>query len=274
MFRGEAVNRPEPDEYARRADVRRLLAAYDHAAQALDALFINRFLPLFTDAGQPGYAPTYVSHEALLLEYESALVRCGEHGQPYASSAHLLWIGERTRQPDGAHVAFAASITNPVAVKIGPTATVDEVAALIDRLGGPPGRLTLIVRMGARAVTERLPALLDGLGSRARQVVWFTDPMHGNTVRLPSGQKTRVLTDIVAEVRGFFAALTARGLPPGGLHLELTPDPVTECVADARALARPDPLPRYLSTCDPRLDHEQALTVVATAADLLVKGAA
>jgi 3-deoxy-7-phosphoheptulonate synthase len=153
VFRGEAVNRPEPDEYARRADVRRLLAAYDHAAQALDALFINRFLPLFTDAGQPGYAPTYVSHEALLLEYESALVRCGEHGQPYASSAHLLWIGERTRQPDGAHVAFAASITNPVAVKIGPTATVDEVAALIDRLGGPPGRLTLIVRMGARAVT-------------------------------------------------------------------------------------------------------------------------
>jgi 3-deoxy-7-phosphoheptulonate synthase len=269
VFLGEAVNAPEPDELARRTDVRRLLSAYDHAVEALDSLFLNRFLPIVTDGGRPAYAPTYVSHEALLLEFERALLRPDLRGGWYASSAHLVWIGERTRMLDGAHLAFAESIANPVGVKVGPTATVGEVAALVDRLGTTPGRLTLIVRMGAEAIRERFPALLDGLGhERARRVVWLSDPMHGNTRRTAAGQKTRVLTDVTDEVRAFFAALTARDLHPGGLHLELTPDPVTECVDDPAALVDPRPLPRFESTCDPRLNPAQAEAVVRLAAEL------
>ncbi len=270
VFFGEAVNGPEPDERARRTDVKRLLAAYDHAIEALDSLFLNRFLPIVTDSGRAAYAPTYVSHEALLLEYEQALVRPDPRGGWYASSAHLVWIGERTRALDGAHVAFAESITNPVGVKVGPTATVDDVAELVDRLGTVPGRLTLVVRMGAETIRERLPILLDGLGDRARRVAWLSDPMHGNTRRTAAGQKTRVLSELCAEVREFFQALTERGLHPGGLHLELTPDTVTECVDAVSALDDPHPLPRYESTCDPRLNGFQAEAVVRLAAGLAV----
>jgi 3-deoxy-7-phosphoheptulonate synthase len=267
VFLGEAVNGPGPHE--RRPDARRLLAAYDHAVEALDSLFLNRFLPIVSGTGQAAYAPTYVSHEALLLEFERALLRPDPHGGLFTSSAHLVWIGERTRALGGAHVAFAETIANPVGVKVGPTATADEVAALVDRLGTAPGRLTLIVRMGAGAIGERFPALLDGLGKeRARRVGWQSDPMHGNTCRTAAGQKTRVLADVTTEVRSFFAALTARGLHPGGLHLELTPDPVTECVDDPAALTDRNPLPRYESTCDPRLNHAQAEAVVRLAAGL------
>jgi 3-deoxy-7-phosphoheptulonate synthase len=266
VFRGEAVNGPAPTRAARRADVRRLLAAYDHAAAALDSLFFNRFLPVVGDGGQTIYAPAYVSHEALLLDYERALLRPDQRGGRYASSAHLVWIGERTRRLDGAHLDFAESINNPVGVKVGPGATAVEIAGVIGRLAGEPGRLSLIVRMGARAIGDRFPALLDALGDRARRAVWLSDPMHGNTRRSATGQKTRVLTEMLAEVDGFFAALTARGLHPGGLHLELTPDPVTECVADLAALAEPTSLLRYESTCDPRLDHAQADAVVRSAA--------
>jgi 3-deoxy-7-phosphoheptulonate synthase len=266
-FLGEAVNGPEPDPAVRRADVTRLLAAYDHAARALDELFINRFLPVIAGPEHAGYAPTYVSHEGLLLEYERALVRTGPRGD-YASSAHMLWIGERTRFPGSAHLAFAESIANPVGVKVGPTATVEETAALVDRLGTVPGRLTFIVRMGAGPVRDRLPVLLDGLGRRARQVVWLTDPMHGNTRLTAAGQKTRLLADVLSEVRTFFAVLGARSLHPGGLHLELTPDRVTECVEHLADLGDRRPLPRYESLCDPRLNHEQSTALVRVAARL------
>ncbi|GAB3439774.1 3-deoxy-7-phosphoheptulonate synthase [Actinophytocola sediminis] len=258
-FLGEAVNGPEPDPVARRTDVTRLLAAYDHSARALDELFGNRLPAVGDDL-------VYVSHEGLLLEYERALVR-GDH----ASSAHLLWIGERTRFPGSAHLAFAESIANPVGVKLGPTATVEETVAMVDQLGTVPGRLTFIVRMGAATVGERLPVLLDGLGPRARRVVWLTDPMHANTRRTATGKKTRVLDDILTEVRAFFAVLGERGLHPGGLHLELTPDQVTECVDHAADLGDPCPLPRFESLCDPRLNHEQSVAVVATAARLAAR---
>ncbi len=268
VFRGEAVNGAAPTHAARQADVRRLLAAYDHAAATLGSLFLNRFLPILTEGGQTTYAPTYVGHEALLLDYEQALVRPDQRGGQYASSAHTVWIGERTRHLDGAHLAFAESISNPVGMKVGPTATAAEIAEVIDRLGGRLGRLSLIVRMGAEAIGARFPALLDALGDRAARVVWLSDPMHGNTRHTVAGQKTRVLGEMTTEVQVFFTVLAERGLHPGGLHLELTPDPVTECVDDPAALADATPLSRYESTCDPRLNHTQADTVVRLAADL------
>ncbi|MFD4669603.1 3-deoxy-7-phosphoheptulonate synthase [Lentzea sp. NPDC058450] len=266
VYRGDAVNDPAPEPGARRADARRLLRAYDHAATALDALFLNQFL-----LPTAGLSPTYVSHEALLLDFERALVRPdGLRGGWYGSSGHMLWIGERTRQLDGAHLEFAATVNNPVGVKIGPTATADDVAAIIELLAGGhrAGRLTLIVRMGARTIGTALPLLLTGLGHRARDVVWLCDPMHGNTVRSASGRKTRVVSDVAAEVEAFCAVLRAHGVYPGGLHLELTPDDVTECVDTHDRLAVDD-FPRFESACDPRLDGEQAERVVRLAAELL-----
>lgn len=269
VYRGDAVNDPEPESRARRADARRLLRAYDHAATALDALFLNQFL-----LPTAGLSPTYVSHEALLLDFERALVRPDDlRGGWYGSSGHMLWIGERTRQLDGAHVEFAAGINNPLGVKIGPTATPGDVAAIIELLadGHPAGRLTLIVRMGAGAIAAALPPLLAGLGARAREVVWLCDPMHGNTVRSMSGRKTRVVSDVAAEVEAFCAVLRAHGVHPGGLHLELTPDDVTECVDTYDHLAADD-FPRFSSACDPRLDGPQSERVVRLAAQLLRSG--
>jgi 3-deoxy-7-phosphoheptulonate synthase len=257
VYRGDAVNEPDQTVFARRSDPRRLLLAYDHAATALSAL-------------RP--RTTYTSHEALLLDFEEALVRPDDtHGGEYASSAHLLWIGERTRQLDGAHLAFAERVTNPVAVKIGPKTTTSEIAEITRRLAGhhAPGRLTLISRMGANAVAERLPALLEAAGPFADRIVWLCDPMHGNTCLTANGEKTRVLTEIVREMAGFFVALRAAGVRPGGLHLEFTPDPVTECVDSAAELLRAEPLERYESACDPRLNPEQAEFVLTEALSLI-----
>lgn len=271
VFRGEAVNSPEASVSARRTDPRRLLGAYDHAAEALDALLLNPGRPKLPRGEQGRHATTYVSHEMLLLDFESALLRADRAGGQYASSAHMVWIGERTRGLDSAHLALAASITNPVGVKVGPTATAADIATIVDRLACDPGRLTLIVRMGADAIEDRFSALLDSLGERARRVLWMTDPMHGNTRRSAGGQKVRVLDEMTAEVRAFFTALTERGLYPGGLHLELTPDPVTECVEDRAALSDPNPLPHYMSTCDPRLNPRQAGFLVGVAASLAAR---
>jgi 3-deoxy-7-phosphoheptulonate synthase len=257
VYRGDAVNEPEQTVFGRRSDPRRLLLAYDHAATALSAL-------------RP--RSTYTSHEALLLDFEEALVRRDDaYASEYASSAHLLWIGERTRQLDGAHLAFAERISNPVGVKIGPKTTPADIATITRRLAGDhaPGRLTLISRMGADAVADRLPALLEAAGSYADRIVWLCDPMHGNTCLTASGEKTRVVTEIVREVAGFFVALRAAGVRPGGLHLELTPDAVTECVDRPEDLVRTRPLPRYESACDPRLNPEQADFLLTQALSLL-----
>jgi 3-deoxy-7-phosphoheptulonate synthase len=269
VYRGDAVNRPEPDAEARRPDPRRLRAAYDRAAECLDALFLDGYLRQATGSEEP--TPLYTSHEALLLDFEQPLLRPDGPGW-YGSSAHLLWIGERTRQPDGPHIEFARSVSNPVGVKLGPgtePADVRELcAALAD--GHPAGRLVLISRMGADQVERWLPALVEAAAPYRGRVVWLCDPMHGNTVRHASGRKTRLVTDMLAEVHGFFAALRAGGAIPGGLHLEMTADPVTECVDDHRALTDPGALPRYRTTCDPRLDAAQARLLVEAAIDLLL----
>jgi len=204
----------------------------------------------------------YSSHEALILDYERALTRIDSRtGTPYDVSAHLVWLGERTRQLDGAHVAFAAGIRNPVGVKVGPTTTPDEALALVERLdpAREPGRLTFITRMGAGRVRDALPELVEKVTASGAQVGWVCDPMHGNTFSSPSGYKTRRFDDVVEEVRGFFDVHRALGTWPGGIHVELTGDDVTECTGGARGLTDADLQRAYKSTVDPRLNYEQAL---------------
>jgi 3-deoxy-7-phosphoheptulonate synthase len=212
----------------------------------------------------------YSSHEALLLDYEQALTRTDSRtGLPYDTSAHFLWVGERTRDPGGAHVEFASSIRNPVGVKIGPDATPADVLATIGRLNpdGEPGRLTLITRMGAGRVREALPPLIRAVTAEGIEAPWVCDPMHGNTFEAPSGHKTRRLRDVVDEVQGFFEVHRALGTHPGGIHIEFTGDNVTECVGGSHEIA-PDDLPqRYETACDPRLNRSQALDLAFLVAD-------
>jgi 3-deoxy-7-phosphoheptulonate synthase len=212
----------------------------------------------------------YSSHEALLLDYEQALTRTDSRtGLPYDSSAHLLWIGERTRDPSGAHVAFASAIRNPVAVKVGPDATPAGLLALIDRLnpGREPGRLTLITRMGATRVRDALPPLVRAVVAERIEVPWVCDPMHGNTFEAPSGHKTRRLRDVLDEVQGFFEVHHRLGTHPGGIHIEFTGDNVTECVGGSHEIAAADLPQRYETACDPRLNRSQALDLAFMVAD-------
>ncbi|MBF6330400.1 3-deoxy-7-phosphoheptulonate synthase [Nocardia transvalensis] len=268
VYRGDAVNGLAETKSARRADPLRLLAAYDNAARALSVLH-SRPSPIDRDT------VTYVSHEALLLGFERALARPDPVvGASYASSAHMVWVGDRTRQPDGAHVAFAESINNPIGIKIGPTAELSEVVGVVDRLaaGRRLGRLCLIVRLGVDAIGQRFPALITALGRTAGEVVWLSDPMHGNTIRTPDGQKTRTMTDILGEIEQFWDILRRHGRWPGGVHLEVTPDPVTECVSThSEAIAGSAPR-RFESPCDPRLNADQARTVMHCVAELIKAG--
>lgn len=204
----------------------------------------------------------YTSHEALLLGYEEALTRRDSlTGHWYDCSAHMLWIGERTRDPQGAHVEFFSGVENPVGCKIGPNATPDEVLALCERLDPDrrPGRLTLITRLGAGRVAEALPPILAAVRDAGHPVVWACDPMHGNTFTSSSGRKTRHVDDILTEVAGFFAAHEQAGTWPGGIHVELTGDDVTECLGGSPAVADADLPTRYETVCDPRLNARQAL---------------
>ncbi|MFD4401537.1 3-deoxy-7-phosphoheptulonate synthase [Nocardia sp. NPDC058499] len=273
VYLGDAVNGLAPTEAARRADPTRLLRAYDHAAEGLHSLFMRQLLLADGDKTCSMLAPTYISHEALILPFESALVRADHvKGGRYASSAHMLWIGERTRQLDHAHLRFAESINNPVGVKLGPSTEPPDLVEIVETLtrGRPAGRLCLVVRQGVDKIAERLPRLVTALGGRARDVVWLSDPMHGNTRTTTSGQKTRVLADMMDEVEQFSNILRKHGCWPGGLHLEITPDAVTECVATHRELASGPDLSRYESACDPRLNPGQAEQLVRHVADLLV----
>jgi 3-deoxy-7-phosphoheptulonate synthase len=214
----------------------------------------------------------YTSHEALLLPYEEALTRVDSTtGDWYDTSAHMLWIGERTRQLDGAHVGFLGGVANPIGVKVGPEASRDEVLHLIDRLnpGNVPGRLTLIARMGAQRVRERLAPLLRAVRSEGRVVVWSCDPMHGNTVTSTSGYKTRDFERILEEVRGFFQAHAAEGTHAGGVHVEMTGRNVTECVGGAQAITEEDLGDRYHTHCDPRLNASQSLELAFQIAQML-----
>lgn len=204
----------------------------------------------------------YASHEALLLDYEHALTRVDSRSQqPYATSGHLLWIGERTRQLDGAHVEFLRHVRNPLGVKLGPTTTGAEAVALADLLDPDrePGRLTFIARMGAARVREALPPIVEAVESTGRQVVWSCDPMHGNTFETANGYKTRSFVDVCEEVNGFFDVHEELGTWPGGVHVELTGDDVTECLGGVDALAEADLAGRYETACDPRLNRNQSL---------------
>jgi 3-deoxy-7-phosphoheptulonate synthase len=206
----------------------------------------------------------YTSHEALLLEYEEALTRQDSMtGGWYDCSAHMLWIGERTRDLDGAHVAFLQGVQNPLGCKIGPTATADDVLAICEALNPEriPGRLTLITRMGSEQVRELLPPLLRAVDAAGHPVVWACDPMHGNTFTAKSGHKTRNLEAVLDELRGFFEAHHSVGTWPGGVHIELTGEDVTECIGGSAEVTDETLDMRYETMCDPRLNARQALDV-------------
>ncbi len=204
----------------------------------------------------------YTSHEALLLEYEEALCRTDSTtGLPVAGSGHMVWIGDRTRQPDGAHVEFCSGIQNPIGLKCGPSLDPEELLTLIDKLNpeNEAGRLTLIARFGAGKVGDHLPALIRAVEREGRKVVWSCDPMHGNTIKSESGYKTRPFERVLQEVQEFFAIHKAEGTYAGGVHFEMTGKNVTECTGGVRAVADEDLSDRYHTACDPRLNASQSL---------------
>jgi 3-deoxy-7-phosphoheptulonate synthase len=310
-YRGDAVNDYAFTEQARRHDASRLVRAYNASSSTLNliraftmggladlrqvhewnrgfvgntanaryevmARDIDKAMRFMAAAGADFDAlrtvAIYASHEALLLEYERALTRTDSRTlEPYDVSGHFLWIGERTRQLDGAHVDLLSRVRNPIGVKLGPTTTPDDVLALIDRLDPDrePGRLTFITRMGAGRIRDALPRLVEAAQSTEGEVLWISDPMHGNGFESPTGYKTRQFDDIVDEIRGFFEVHAGLGTVPGGVHLELTGSDVTECLGgfeqiDEQALAT-----RYESVCDPRLNHQQSLEVAFLVAEML-----
>jgi 3-deoxy-7-phosphoheptulonate synthase len=213
----------------------------------------------------------YASHEALILEYERGLTRV-EGDRAYDLSGHFVWVGERTRQLDGAHIDYVSRIANPIGVKLGPSTTPEFAAELVERLDphGIPGRLTLISRMGNGKVRDALPPIIEKVQSTGHLVVWHCDPMHGNTEETAAGVKTRHLDRIIDEVDGFFDVHAALGTHPGGLHVELTGDDVTECIGGTAELTAADLARRYETACDPRLNIEQSLELAFRVAERLV----
>ncbi|MPZ95624.1 MAG: 3-deoxy-7-phosphoheptulonate synthase class II [Propionibacteriales bacterium] len=212
------------------------------------------------------------SHEALLLEYEHAMTRIDSRtGAPYNTSGHFLWVGERTRQIDGPHVEMLSKVRNPIGVKLGPTTTPEQAIELAERLDPErePGRLTFITRMGAGKVRDLLPELIEKVTAQGVQAAWVCDPMHGNTWETSTGYKTRRFDDVIDEVQGFFEVHRSLGTWPGGVHVELTGDDVTECVGGGEALAEADLAHRYETVCDPRLNRAQSLELAFLVAEML-----
>jgi len=247
---------------------------YERLAQDIDrALAFMRACGVDLDHEQSMHGVNFfASHEALLLDYESALTRYDDtRDATYDTSGHMVWIGERTRAIDGAHVEFASRIANPIGVKLGPTATVAEAVALAERLDPDrrAGRLTFITRMGSGQVREKLPALVAGVEAAGVVVAWVCDPMHGNTISSPSGYKTRRFDDVIDEVRGFFEVHRSMGTRPGGVHVELTGEDVTECLGGALEIDHTDLAGRYETACDPRLNTGQSLELAFLVAGML-----
>jgi len=310
-YRGDAVNAYEFTAQARAHDPQRLVRAYHTAASTLNlirafttggfadlrqvhewnrgftanpanarydvvAKEIDKAMRFMAACGADFEAlrgvEFFASHEALLLDYERALTRTDSRtGLPYATSAHFVWVGERTRALDGAHVDLAARVQNPIGVKLGPTTTPDDALALIERLDPDrtPGRLTFITRMGAGRIRDVLPAVVEKVAGSGAQPLWITDPMHGNTFSSASGYKTRRFDDVIDEVRGFFEVHRALGTVPGGLHVELTGDDVTECMGGSDEISDAALATRYESVCDPRLNHQQSLEMAFLVAEML-----
>ncbi|GHE99764.1 phospho-2-dehydro-3-deoxyheptonate aldolase [Streptomyces griseoluteus] len=254
VFRGHMVNAPEADPVSRRADPERILTCHQAAREIVREL-------ADLNAGRPPAEQVWTSHEALLLDYELPMLR-QDGTRSYLGSTHLPWIGERTRQPDGAHVRLLAEVLNPVACKIGSGTTTEDVTALADRLDPhrEPGRLVLVARMGTDFVASRLPPLVEAVRAAGHPAIWLCDPMHGNTITSPAGHKTRLVDAMLAEIEGFGTALAESGGVNGGLHLETTPDDVTECAADVSQLGSVGD--RHTTFCDPRLNPDQALRMV------------
>ncbi|MGB2202589.1 MAG: class II 3-deoxy-7-phosphoheptulonate synthase [Pseudooceanicola atlanticus] len=216
----------------------------------------------------------YTSHEALLLEYEEALCRVDSTtGRWLAGSGHMIWIGDRTRQPDGAHVEFASGVQNPIGLKCGPSMTAEDLKVLMAKLNpqNEMGRLTLIARFGAGKVAENLPRLIDTVRSEGANVVWVCDPMHGNTVKSNSGYKTRPFDAVLREVQEFFGVHRAEGTIPGGVHFEMTGLDVTECVGGVKEVTYEDLKDRYHTACDPRLNASQSLELAFLVAEELTQ---
>ena len=244
----------------------KLASEIDRALRFMEATGVSSQHPEIHEA------EFFTSHEALILQYEEALTRKDSlTDEWYDCSAHMLWIGERTRQLDGAHVEFLRGVRNPIGCKVGPTATADEVVGLCQALNPErePGRLTLISRMGAGNVAEHLPPLLRAVSDEGHPVVWACDPMHGNTFTSDSGHKTRHFDDVLAEVTGFFAAHRQVGTWAGGIHVELTGDDVTECLGGSEQVQTEDLGRRYETMCDPRLNARQGLDLAFRVAELV-----
>ncbi len=219
-----------------------------------------------------GKVDFYTSHEALLLEYEEALTRVDStSGQWIAGSGHMIWIGDRTRQPDGAHVEFCRGVQNPIGLKCGPTTTAEDLKVLMEKLNpqNEAGRLTLIARFGAGSVGEHLPRLIRTVEQEGANVVWSCDPMHGNTIKSATGYKTRPFDSVLREVQEFFAIHAAEGTVPGGVHFEMTGQDVTECTGGVRAVSDEDLSDRYHTACDPRLNASQSLELAFLVAEEL-----
>jgi 3-deoxy-7-phosphoheptulonate synthase len=311
-YRGDAVNGYEFTEQSRTANPQRLLDAYHTSASTLNlirAFTTGGFADLrevhawnrgFTDnpankryesiAGDIDRAMKFmeacgvdsqelkateffVSHEGLLFDYERPLTRIDSRtGLPYVTSGHFIWIGERTRQLDGAHIDFFSRVRNPIGVKLGPTTQVDDVLRLIDQVDGnrEPGRLTLISRMGAGMIRDELPKLVEAVRDAGATPLWITDPMHGNGITTANGYKSRRFDDVIDEVQGFFEVHRALGTHPGGMHVELTGDDVTECLGGSESINEAELELRYESVCDPRLNHKQSLELAFLVAEELV----
>jgi len=284
-YRGDAINGPAFTKSARVPDPKRLLDAHRQAQVTIELLQayasasyadlpkVHREVGL-KEPSRP--VAMFTSHEALLLNYEQALTRYDEASEQWwATSGHMVWIGDRTRQLDGAHVEFARGVGNPVGLKCGPSLAVDDLLRLMERLDpdNAPGRLVLIGRFGAANIEEHLPELMRATRGEGRNAIWSIDAMHGNT-RTIDGLKTRMVGDIVAEIRSFFEVAAAEGVHPGGMHLEMTGGDVTECIGGSPKLGREDLDRRYLTHCDPRLNEHQALDVAHAVAELLAERAA
>ncbi|BBY83251.1 3-deoxy-7-phosphoheptulonate synthase class II [Mycolicibacterium pulveris] len=320
-YRGDMVNGFAPEAAAREHDPSRLVRAYANASAAMNLVRaltssglaslhqvhdwnrefvrtspagaryealageIDRGLTFMSACGVDDRnlqtAEIYASHEALVLDYERAMLRLstedaegtvGEHSPKlYDLSAHYLWIGERTRQLDGAHIAFAEVIANPVGVKIGPTMTPELAVEYVERLdpNNVPGRLTLVTRMGNNKVRDVLPPIIEKVQATGHQVIWQCDPMHGNTHESSNGYKTRHFDRIVDEVQGFFEVHRALGTHPGGIHVEITGENVTECLGGAQDISDTDLAGRYETACDPRLNTQQSLELAFLVAEML-----
>ncbi len=314
-YRGDIVNALAPDPVARIPDPSRMIRAYANASAAMNlvraltatgmadltmvhdwnkdfvrtspagarfetiAAEIERALAFMAACGVDDYnlhsVEFFASHEALLLDYERAMLRLDrrdpENAKLYNLSAHFVWIGERTRQLDGAHVAFAELIANPIGLKIGPTTTPEQAVEYVERLdpGNHPGRLTLVSRMGNGRVRDALPPIVEKVESSGHKVIWQCDPMHGNTHESTSGYKTRHFDRIVDEVQGFFEVHAGLGTHPGGIHVEVTGEDVTECLGGAQEISDADLAGRYETACDPRLNTQQSLELAFLVAEML-----